>query len=76
MEDEVGLEPTVYERAPLIQPRIVVGLLLILGGIVWALARGLASYGVGVAALGYDLDQPPVLLLVVGAWLTWRTARR
>jgi hypothetical protein len=72
MEDEGKLEPRVYGRAIPIQPRVVVGLLLILAGLVWAVARGLASYGLGPADLGYDLDQPPVLLLLVGAWLVWR----
>jgi hypothetical protein len=75
MEDEGTLEPRVYERAIQIQPRVVVGLLLILAGLVWAVARGLASYGLGPADLGYDLDQPPVLLLLVGAWLLSRGRR-
>jgi hypothetical protein len=76
MEDEGTLEPTVLRRAALIQPRVLVGMLLILAGLVWAVARGLASYGLGPADLGYDLDQPPVLLLLVGAWLVWRGVRR
>jgi hypothetical protein len=81
MEDEARLEAPVYKRATLrraapIQPRVVVGFLLILAGLVWALARGLSSYGLGLADLGYDLDQPPLLLLLVGAWLMWRARRR
>jgi hypothetical protein len=72
MEDEGTVEPEVYGRTIRIQPRAVVGLLLILAGLVWAVARGLAAYGLGPADLGYDLDQPPALLLIVGAWLLWR----
>ena len=72
MEDEARLERRVYGRRITVQPRVVVGLLLILAGLVWAVARGLASYGLGPADLGYDLDQPPLLLLIVGAWLLWR----
>lgn len=76
MEDEGRVETPIYARAIPIQPRVVVGLTLILAGVVWATARGLASYGIGPAELGYDLDQPPVLLLFVGAWLLWRSRRR
>jgi hypothetical protein len=72
MEDEARIEQRAYARVIPVQPRVVVGLLLILAGLVWAVARGLASYGIGPADLGYDLDQPPVLLLLVGAWLVWR----
>ena len=75
MEDEARLEPRVYERAIQLQPRVVVGLLLILAGLVWAVARGLAAYGLGPADLGYDLDQPPILLSLVGAWLLLRGRR-
>lgn len=76
MEDEGRLERPVYARAIRLQPRVVAGLLLIVAGLIWAAARGLASYGIGPADLGYDLDQPPVLLLLVGAWLIWRTRGR
>jgi hypothetical protein len=76
MEGRVRLESAPYERAAVVQPRIVVGLLLILAGLVWALARGLASYGISPAELGYDLDQPPVLLALVGVWLVFRSRRR
>lgn len=72
MEDEGRLEPAAYRPAISVQPRVVVGLLLILAGLVWAVARGLISYGIGPVDLGYDLDQPPVLLVLVGAWLVWR----
>ena len=61
-------------RGWLIQPRVLVGFLLIAGGLVWAAARGLHFYGVTPAALYYDLDQPPTLLLLVGAWILYRRA--
>lgn len=57
-------------RGRVIQPRLVVGLVLIAAGLLWAVARGLESYG---ANLAYDLDQPPLLLLLVGAWLIYRS---
>jgi hypothetical protein len=76
MEGRVRVESAVYPRATLIQPRVVAGLLLILGGVVWAVARGLAFFGVGPAELGYDLDEPPVLLILVGVWLLYRGRRR
>lgn len=53
-----------------IQPRIVAGLVLIVAGLLWAALRGLEFYG---ANLAYDLDQPPLLLLLVGAWLLYRS---
>jgi hypothetical protein len=60
----------------LIQPRLVVGLALIACGIVWAIARGLTFYGLTPAHIGYDLDQPPLLLVLVGIWLLFRSRRR
>lgn len=75
MEEESSLERRVYGRPIPIQPRVLVGLLLILAGLVWAVVRGLISYGLGPADLGYDLDQPPLLLGVVGVWLIWRGRR-
>ena len=62
--------------AGLLQPRLLVGLGLIIGGILWAFARGLHFYGLTVADLGYDLDQPPLLLVLVGGWLLYRSRRR
>lgn len=62
-------------RAEVVQPRFVVGLVLICAGVVWAVVRGLNFYGIGLADLGYDLDQPPLLLLLVGAWLLYRSRR-
>lgn len=76
MDDRVRLESGVYGRGTAVQPRVLVALLLILAGVAWALARGLTFYGLAPAHLGYDLDQPPALLLLVGAWLLWRCRRR
>lgn len=59
------------ERA--IQPRFLVGLVLIAAGLVWAAFRGLVFFGVGPVDLAYDLDQPPLLLVVVGFWLMYRS---
>jgi hypothetical protein len=63
-------------RGALAQPRLVVGLALIVGGVVWAIARGLEFYGVAPAHIAYDVDQPPLLLVLVGAWLLYRGRRR
>lgn len=60
-------------RATLAHPRVVVAALLILGGLVWAAARGLHFYGVGPIDAVYDLDQPPLLVVLVGAWLVYRS---
>jgi hypothetical protein len=54
----------------------VVGLVLIAGGVVWAIARGLLFYGITPAHIGYDIDQPPLLLVLVGTWLLYRSRRR
>jgi hypothetical protein len=62
-------------RAGVIQPRLVVGVVLISGGLFWAVARGLNFYGLSLAGVGYDVDQPPLLLLLVGAWLVYRSGR-
>jgi hypothetical protein len=63
-------------RGALAQPRLAAGLLLIAGGLVWAIARGLQFYGLAPAGLAYDVDQPPLLLVLVGAWLWHRSRRR
>jgi hypothetical protein len=60
-------------RAEVVQPRLAVGLVLIEVGAGWALLRGLDFYGLTPIDLGYDLDQPPLLLLLVGAWLIYRS---
>ena len=57
-------------QGSIIQPRLVAGLVLIAGGLVWAVLRGLEFYG---ANLAYDLDQPPLMLLLVGVWLLYRS---
>ena len=62
--------------AVVVQPRVVVGVLLIVAAVVWAVLRGLASYGGGVVDLAYDLDQPPLLLAMVGVWMIVRSRRR
>jgi hypothetical protein len=63
-------------RGRLLDPRFVVGLLLIAAGVLWAAARGLAFYGVAPVEVGYDLDQPPLLLVLVASWLLYRSYRR
>jgi len=60
----------------LAQPRLAARLLLIAGGVVWAIVRGLQFYGLAPASLAYDVDQPPLLLVLVGAWLWYRSRRR
>jgi hypothetical protein len=63
-------------RRMLPQPRPLVAVALIVAGFIWAIARGLRFYGVSPVHVGYDLDQPPLLLIVVGCWLLYRSRRR
>src|SRR5262249_4588182 len=63
-------------RGALPQPRLAVGLVLITCGAVWAIARGLQFYGLGPASIAYDVDQPPLLLVLVGTWVAYRSRRR
>ncbi len=63
-------------RATLVRSRAVVGLVLVAAGLVWAILRGLPYYGVSPTHLAYDLDQPPWLLVLVSAWLCYRSRRR
>jgi hypothetical protein len=63
-------------RRALIQSRAMVGLALVAAGLVWAIARGLPFYGVSPVHLAYDLDQPPWLLVLVSAWLWYRSRRK
>jgi hypothetical protein len=49
---------------------------MIAAGVVWAIARGLQFFGVDLAGIAYDLDQPPLLLVLVGIWLLYRSRRR
>ncbi len=60
-------------RARVIQPRLVVARTLFVVGIVWATLRGLHFYGLAPLSIAYDLDQPPLLLVLVGAWLAYRS---
>lgn len=52
--------------------------LLLAGGIVWAIIRGLNGYDAGFPAVIYDdVDQPPVLLFLVGVFFAvrfWRSS--
>ena len=63
-------------RGAVLAPRLVVGLLLIVGGVLWAAERGLSFYGLSPVSVGYDLDQPPLLLALVGGWLLYRSRGR
>jgi len=49
--------------------------MLIVGGVFWAFARGLHFYGLTPVDVAYDLDQPPLLLVLVGSWLLYRSRR-
>jgi hypothetical protein len=57
-------------------PRLMVVLALVVAGIVWAAIRGLHFYGLAPLHLAYGLDQPPLLLILVGGWLAYRSSRR
>lgn len=63
-------------RAGAVQPRFLVGLVLIAAGLLWAAFRGLEFFGLGPVHLAYDLDQPPLLLALVGIWLLYRSRSR
>ena len=63
-------------RWTLVHSRAVIGVVLVLAAVVWAIARGLHYYGASPVDLLYDLDQPPYLLLVVSGWLWYRSRRR
>lgn len=60
-------------REGIVQPRSVVGLVLIAAGLLWAVFRGLEFFGLSPIDLVYDLDQPPLLLVLVGFWLLYRS---
>jgi hypothetical protein len=60
----------------LVQPLVLAALTLIVAGVVWAAVRGLEFHGFSPLHLVYDLDQPPLLLIVVAAWLLYRSRRR
>ena len=63
-------------RPMVAKPRLLIAVTLIAGGLGWAIARGLTFYGLTLPTLGYDLDQPPLLLVLVGSWLLYRSRRR
>jgi hypothetical protein len=65
-----------HARRAFVQPRVVVALTLIVAGVVWAAIRGLEFYGLSPVNLVYDLDQPPLVLVAVAAWLLYRSVRR
>lgn len=73
---ETGRVKALGRGAVIVQPRVVVGVLLIVAAIVWAFIRGIAAYGGGAVHLAYDLDQPPLLLAIVGVWVIARSRRR
>jgi hypothetical protein len=53
--------------------RHAVGALLIVAGIVWAIVRGLNGYGDLPDGILYTLDQPPILVAAVGAFIAYRS---
>jgi hypothetical protein len=63
-------------RRALFQPRVVAALTLIVAGVVWAAIRGLEFSGLSPVNIVYDLDQPPLLLVAVAAWLLFRSRPR
>ena len=70
-----GPDPDRY-ALPRARSRLVVALALIAAGVVWAIARGLHFYGLTPADIGYDLDQPPLVLMLVATWLLYRSRCR
>ena len=56
--------------------RQAVGALLIVAGVVWALIRGLNGYASMPDGILYTLDQPPILLAAVGAFMLLRGRAR
>jgi hypothetical protein len=63
-------------RVKSVQPRFVIGLLLIAAGVLWSIPRGVHWYGLDLAGLGYDLDQPPLLMVLLGCWMLYRSRVR
>lgn len=68
--------PGLARRRVVVQPLVVAAITLIVAGVVWAAIRGLEFYGLSPVNIVYDLDQPPLMLLVVAAWLLYRSRRR
>ena len=73
--DEGTASEAVRGRVP-VQPRAAAAAMLIVAAVVWAAIRGLEFYGLSPAKIVYDLDQPPLLLIAVAAWLLYRSRRR
>jgi hypothetical protein len=63
-------------RRMVAKPRLLIAATLIAAGLGWAIARGLTFYGLTLPTIGYDLDQPPLLLVLVGSWLLYRSRPR
>jgi hypothetical protein len=63
-------------RGAMVLSRLVSGLALIAGGVVWAIARGISFYGLSPAGMYDSIAQPPLLLVLVGVWLLYRSRRR
>ena len=55
--------------------RVAVAAVLVVAAVVWAAVRGLSSFHASPIGIGYDLDQPPILVALVGAWIFWRSRR-
>ena len=56
--------------------RQAVGALLIAAAVVWAILRGLNGYGALPDGILYTLDQPPIVLAAVGAFIVYRGRSR
>ncbi|MBS1879726.1 MAG: hypothetical protein JST31_09450 [Actinobacteria bacterium] len=54
-------------------PRLGVAALLLATAVVWAVLRGISAYDPSLAGIGYDLDQPPILVALVGVWIFSRS---
>lgn len=59
--------------ATVTEPRVLLGLALVVGGIVWGVVRGVHFYGLTPVNVLWDLDQPPILIMLVGYWLLYRS---
>ena len=53
-----------------------VGAMLIAAAVVWAILRGLNGYGDLPDGILYTLDQPPIVLAAVGAFIVYRGRSR
>ncbi len=71
-----GRRQVASSQRTVVQPRLIVGVALVLAAIVWGVIRGVHFYGVSPLHIGYDIDQPPVLVLLVGYWMLYRSVPR